>query len=421
MAYNRSVFPEGGYDVFKENYDLSPSLKPLALEYQNLKSKTTLTPTEVQRLNELMTILEDFIITAEKINYFQDAVSSTQKFFVENTVGYIQTKQTEFQAEIDKFNNMGTFNITTQYYKNNFVDFNDGAGNQTYICLQNCVGKSPISNPLFWKKLTIQGKKGDRGDSGANFKFVGTYDNTRTYVKDDAVNYGGILFVSRTDANLGNLPDISTDTAYWFKAMEIAISVKNLIGTRTVVSQTSTVNFMVGDITSFNSAIDGIDVYMNSVRLTKGIDYEINPNNMAIDKKSGVWDGTIEPIFFEFSILKNVLNNLIFKDGTALQDGTVTRTKLDTETQAILNNVSSFNRNILMTVVGNHQKTETLPNGNIVTTTYNSSNSVLKTSTIIFNVDGSILEVVQFNDGTYYKLLTTFGVDGTINTVVQDN
>lgn len=33
----------------------------------------------------------------------------------------------------------------------------------------------------------------------------------------------------------------------------------------------------------------------------------------------------------------------------------------------------------------------------------------------------SILEVVQFDDGTYYKLLTTFGVDGTINTVVQDN
>ena len=72
MAYNRSVFPEGGYDVFKENYDLSPSLKPLALEYQNLKSKATLTPTDVQRLNELMTILEDFLITPEKINYFQD-------------------------------------------------------------------------------------------------------------------------------------------------------------------------------------------------------------------------------------------------------------------------------------------------------------------------------------------------------------
>lgn len=83
-----------------------------------------------------------------------------------------------------------------------------------------------------------------------------------------------------------------------------------------------------------------------------------------------------------------MLNNLIFKDGTALQNGSVTRVKLDTETQAILNNVSSFNENILMTVVGNHKKTETLPNGNIVATTYNSSNSVLKTSTIIFNVDG---------------------------------
>ena len=421
MAYNRSVFPEGGYDVFKENYDLSPSLKPLALEYQNLKSKATLTPTEVQRLNELMTILEDFLITPEKINYFQDAVSSTQKFFVENTVGYIEEKQTEFQAEIDKFNNMGTFNITTQYYKNNFVDFDDGAGNQTYICLQNCVGKSPSSNPLFWKKLTIQGKKGDKGDSGANFKFVGTWSDTKTYIKDDAVNYGGILFVSRVDNNLGQMPDIATDTAYWYKAMEIAISVKNLIGTRTVVSQTNTVNFMVGDITSFNSAIDGIDVYMNSVRLTKGIDYEINPNNMSIDKKNGIWDGTVEPIFFEFSVLKNVLNNLIFKDGTALQDGTVLRTKLDVETQGILANVNSFNRNILMTIVGNSEKVEFPSNGNIVTTTYDSSMQVLKTSTVIFNVDGGILEVIQFSDGTYYKLLTTFGGDGSVNTVVQDN
>ena len=203
--------------------------------------------------------------------------------------------------------------------------------------------------------------------------------------------------------------------------MEIAISVKNLIGTRTVVSQTSTVNFMVGDITSFNSAIDGIDVYMNSVRLTKGVDYEINPNNMAIDKKSGVWDGSTEPIFFEFSVLKNVLNNLIFKDGTALQDGTVLRTKLDVETQGILANVNSFNRNILMTMVGNSEKVEFPSNGNIVTTTYDSNMQVLKTSTVIFNVDGSILEIVQFSDGTYYKLLTTFGVDGSVNTVVQDN
>ena len=74
-----------------------------------------------------------------------------------------------------------------------------------------------------------------------------------------------------------------------------------------------------------------------------------------------------------------------------------------------------------MTMVGNSEKVEFPSNGNIVTTTYDSNMQVLKTSTVIFNVDGSILEIVQFSDGTYYKLLTTFGVDGSVNTVVQDN
>ena len=89
MAYNRSVFPEGGYDIFKESYDLPPSLKPLALEYQALKTKANLTPTEVQRLSELTTLLQDFIITPEKLNHFQDAVSSIQKFFKENIMDFV--------------------------------------------------------------------------------------------------------------------------------------------------------------------------------------------------------------------------------------------------------------------------------------------------------------------------------------------
>ena len=175
MAYNRSVFPEGGYDIFKESYDLSPTLKPLAIEYQNLKSKATLTPIEVSRLNELMIILQDYIITPEKLNHFQDAVTATQKFFLNETVGFVNTKQTEMntyvdtkktemQTEINKFSYKGAYSPSTSYLKNNFVDFNDGSSNQTYLCLQDCVGKEPSSNPLFWRKMTIQGQRGLRGE-----------------------------------------------------------------------------------------------------------------------------------------------------------------------------------------------------------------------------------------------------------------
>lgn len=432
LTGSRSTFPNQ-LDVFNEIADLPPSKKVQAKRYQELKMKEILSPAEVSELNSLMTELQDFIITPEYTNKMLDALVNLESFFLNETVGFVNTKQTEMnsyvdtkktemQTEINKFSYKGAYSPSTSYLKNNFVDFNDGSSNQTYLCIENCIDKEPSSNPLFWRKLTIQGAKGSKGDSGANFIFKGTWDNGITFMKDEAVRFGGMLFVSKIDNNVGNSPSLTSDTNYWFRAMDITVTVRKMIGTRNIVSQTSTVNFITGEISSFNPDVDSLDVYMNSTRLTKGTDYNINLNNQAIDKISGTWDGSMEqPVFFEFVVTKNIINDLLFKDGTALQDGTVTRNKLDLETQGILANVNSLNRNILMTMVGNSEKVEFPSNGNIVTTTYDSSMQVLKTSTVIFNVDGGILEVIQFSDGTYYKLLTTFGEDGSVNTVVQDN
>ena len=351
LTGSRSSFPSQ-VDSFREISDLPASKKIQAKRFQQLKTQEVLSPAEVSELNSLQTELQDFIISPEYLNTALDSIINLQNFFNENTVGYIQTKQAEMQTEIDKFNNKGTFNISTQYYKNNFVDFNDGSSNQTYICLQDCLGKEPSSNPTFWKKLTIQGQRGETGANGANFVFKGAYDIATTYIKDEAVQYGGVLFVSKINGNVGNEPNLIAETAAWVKGLDLTVTSSKLIGTRNVVTQTSNVNFIVGEITSFNPSVDSLEVFMNSTgltsRLTKGKDYTINANNQSIDKVSGTWNGSVgTPVFFEFVVTKNIINNLIFKDGSALSNGTVTLNKLDTDTQAKINLVPSMTEDII--------------------------------------------------------------------------
>lgn len=101
MAYKRSVFPEGGYDVFKEKYDVSPDKEILVDEYYALwkmKDRTTL---EEDRFNQLAIELEPYLYTAEHINHYQDAMSNVQKFFVENTQGHIDGLKVETRDYVD--------------------------------------------------------------------------------------------------------------------------------------------------------------------------------------------------------------------------------------------------------------------------------------------------------------------------------
>lgn len=355
MAYNRSVFPESGYDIFKESYDLSPTLKPLAIEYQNLKSKATLTPIEVSRLNELMIILQDFIITPEKLNHFQDAVTATQKFFLNETVGfvnnkqtemntYVDTKKTEMQTEINKFSYKGAYSPSVNYLKNNFVDFNDGSSNQTYLCIENCIDKEPSSDPLFWRKLTIQGAKGKDG-VGIGLKMMGAWNDSTMYNKDDAIQYGGILFASLVNSNLNNTPNPNQDTEFWAKAIDVTITVKQLIGTRNITTQTNAINFMTGEIIAFNKNTDVLSVYQNSIRLTKGVDYNIGLDGQSITKIEGTWDATMSnPIFFEFVVTRNQIgNDLIFSDGQSIQDNTVSLSKLTIDAKPFISSTPPDN------------------------------------------------------------------------------
>ena len=353
LTGSRSNFPQS-VDVVRELTDLSANKKTQAQRYQFLKTKEVLSPSEVTELNNLTTELQDYLITAESMNMFGDVVISTQKFFKENVMDFVldkkqemttytDNKKVEFQAEVDKLNNRGDYNPSIQYFKNNFVFYNDGAINHVYLCLKDCKGKEPSTNPDFWRKLSIQGAKGDDG-IGIGLSFNGSWDKSKLYAKNDGVQYGGILFASLVDNNIDNLPDLTQDTDYWAKALDVTITVKKLIGVRNLVSQANTINFMTGEIVAFNKNIDSLEVYQNSVRLTKGVHYNIGLDGQSITKVEGSWDATVlSPIFFEFVVTRNQIgNDLIFSDGQSVANGTITRNKLDVDTQAEIGKVSGI-------------------------------------------------------------------------------
>jgi len=325
---SRSVFPAAIDDIL-ELYSLPASKKTDALRYQELIMKSSLTPEEFIELYNLINELQSYIIDVEKWNKFGDILINMQNFFKDETEGYILQKQNEFQEEIDKFTYIGVYSSSNQYYQNNIVEFFDGATTQLFLALQDTLGNEP-TNSAYWRKLTLQGPEGAQGADGVGLSFKGEWDSGTTYDKDNGVQYGGILFASLIDGNFDNTPNLSGDTEYWSRVLNVNIKVARQVGVRTVVNNTDTVNFMTGDISSYNPTTDSIEVFMNSVRLTKGLDYTIGAVNETIEKTSGTWSASSEvPAIFEIIVTKNILdNNMVFADGNYIMDNTIGVEKL---------------------------------------------------------------------------------------------
>lgn len=319
-------------DEFDELQDLRWSELQFLNEYKELKmKKNDGSPVDQVRLDELELIFENKIVTSARWNKFQNALVGMQTFIKDEVEGYVDIKQTEFQEYIDRFSKKGLYNPEKLYQVNNYVDFDDGTGLRTFLCIKETVGNNPL-NTTYWQELTIKGVQGERGLDGLNVKFKGSYDSTVAYQKDEGVQFGGLLFVSMVNENLNNEPDMAMGTEFWERALDVTVTTTKWVGVRSVTTETAKVNFVIGQITDFNATVDSIEVYMNSVRLTQGYDYTVNNADRTIRKKNGMWLGSVaEPIFFEFVVTKNIMNNLVFSDGSAIQDGTIFRQKLSDE------------------------------------------------------------------------------------------
>ncbi|WGT38005.1 phage tail protein [Lysinibacillus sp. 1 U-2021] len=202
MAYKRSNFPDS-YLELPELYDLSPSLITKAEEYKNLLIKPNKNSVEIERFNQLKVELQNYTISPEWINTLGDEITATQKYFVENTTDYIEqlkietksyteSKKVEFQAEVDKFNLVGNYSPTVQYYKKNMVKFNG----QIYLCIKDNYNNSPLDNNdnEFWILQSKKGDKGDQGVAGVGLTFKSEYSPNITYNPDEAVQYNGSVY-----------------------------------------------------------------------------------------------------------------------------------------------------------------------------------------------------------------------------------
>lgn len=192
--------------------DLLPSDAAKADRWHMLKMKENKTAQELEEFNTLTDQLATKLFSAEKFNSLYDEIIALEQFFTDSVQGYIAIKQTEFQAEIDKFTDKGTYANTTNYVKKNIIQFN-GEG---FICQTPCKGISPISgqSTVYWALIA---KQGEQGVSGTGLSWRGTYSASITYYKDDCVCSGTALWFAKSTS----VGQPLQEGAYWGIAMQL--------------------------------------------------------------------------------------------------------------------------------------------------------------------------------------------------------
>lgn len=149
------------------------------------------------------------IFNANDYNQIRDAILALERFYNSDIKNYITEKQAAWVAEVDKFNYKGVYSPTTQYYKNNMVDYTTTEGTFLYLCIQQPDTGIAPTNTNYWRILTL---RGERGLSGEGLSFAWVWDSTTEYNTNDVVVYGNKWWVS-TQVNRGQQP--ANVSAYW--------------------------------------------------------------------------------------------------------------------------------------------------------------------------------------------------------------
>ncbi len=149
------------------------------------------------------------IFNANDYNQIRDAILALERFYNSDIKNYITEKQAVWVAEVDKFNYKGVYSPTTQYYKNNMVDYTTTEGTFLYLCIQQPDTGIAPTNTNYWRILTL---RGERGLSGEGLSFAWVWDSTMEYNVNDVVVYGNKWWVS-TQVNRGQQP--ANGSAYW--------------------------------------------------------------------------------------------------------------------------------------------------------------------------------------------------------------
>ena len=126
-------------DNFKKLQDISQNQAEDIARYKTLREKTVLTSEEEAELSALKASLSSVLIEITDWNDVTDAIINIQSFFLNDVDTYINTKKTEFQIEIDKFDHKDLYDNGVTYQKWNVVVYD----NETFISkINNNIGNT---------------------------------------------------------------------------------------------------------------------------------------------------------------------------------------------------------------------------------------------------------------------------------------
>ena len=203
---NLSTFIAPNYtiDEFITHFEIGYSDLVNVARYQVLLLKESKTEAEQTEFNNLMNILKDKLITAESFNHLQDCIINMEVNF--------QTILSDFQDSVNatmaKYSDKGFWDGSTTYQQWNTISY-DG---QTYRSKQdNNLNHTPVGDisDLWW---ILTAKRGTQGIPGLGLSMCGQYNNSATYIQNQAVTYGGNVYYA-LQTTTGNIP--SSSSAYW--------------------------------------------------------------------------------------------------------------------------------------------------------------------------------------------------------------
>lgn len=180
--------------------------------------------------------LKDKMFNSNDYNKVRDALIALQRFYNDDIETYVESKQSEFNTTVDTFSFKGTYSPSTQYYKNNLVNYTTVNGTFLYLCINNpAIGVLP-TNTSYWIIFTIQGA---RGATGVGMSFTFLYNPTHEYSINDVVLYGDKWW-GALQTSTGQVP--YEGSTYW------QVVLTSLPAIQIPITETEPTNAIIGDL-----------------------------------------------------------------------------------------------------------------------------------------------------------------------------
>ena len=154
--------------------------------------------------------LKRMIINAESMNKLRDGLISVERYYLNDIQQYL--------VEIVKYK--GFWSNGTRYTKYDVVYYESNGAIEVYMGISTTIPIGTLPTDItYWIPLVIRGEK---GDAGIGLAFQGEYDISKTYQKNDAVQYLGNLYGALKEST-GVLPTVGGSNEYWALAWNFKI------------------------------------------------------------------------------------------------------------------------------------------------------------------------------------------------------